>query len=186
MSQRLSPWRKRAMPRWSILPRPVGISAEQTELSPVSIAGLPLSNATVWVGPPVRPKTARVQHRISVEDGAAIVGDRRTSGLTDQRVRRCDRAQNIVTVAGATRVLGLFPISVVLVTRLVAPALAIPPPELEPRLPNPVSARLEVTVSPVSETPPLLMYRPPPAASPPAALVLVATPKQSLLDPPFA
>jgi len=52
MSQRLSPWRKRAMPRWSILPRPVGISAEQTELSPVSIAGLPLSNATVWVGPP--------------------------------------------------------------------------------------------------------------------------------------
>ena len=43
---------ERAKPRWSMPPRPLGGALAQIPLSPAPIAGLPLSNATVWVGPP--------------------------------------------------------------------------------------------------------------------------------------
>jgi hypothetical protein len=43
---------ERARPRWSMPLRPLGAALAQIPLSPAPIAGLPLSSATVWVGPP--------------------------------------------------------------------------------------------------------------------------------------
>src|SRR5215472_10985377 len=172
MSHSSSPGRKRGKPRWSIPPRPVGAASWQMELFPVPSAGLPCTSATVWVGPPFECKplgsnigaTSSRLCPLLVMDAPAVCLISEYAEVTAPEIS--GPSPELLE----SRV--LLPINVVSVAKLVAPALAMPPPRLEPCIwpVPPAFALLDAMVNPSRLTMPPLTKRPPPAESPPLLL----------------